>query len=89
MTSGSTVERIAALVGPTRSSPAKKRLIAATVETTARQPSHAQPAPVRSPGRNSPSSVVPISSEAAAPVHTSVASARGRTRPAIPSLMRM
>ena len=28
VTSGSTVERIAALVGPTRSSPAKKRVIA-------------------------------------------------------------
>ena len=44
VTSGSTVERIAALVGPTRSSPAKKRVIAATVETTAR---HASQRPAR------------------------------------------
>ena len=45
MTTGSRVERIAAAVGPTRRSPAKKSAIATTVETTAMPAS--QPSPVR------------------------------------------
>ena len=42
--SGSTVDRIDALVGPTRRRPAKKSPIAPTVDTAARQPIQPQPA---------------------------------------------
>jgi hypothetical protein len=83
------VARIEAVVGPTRRRPAKKRLIEATVETTARQASQPQPATVSSPGRNSPSSAEPAVKGAAAPVHTSAESTRGRMRPTMPSLTRM
>ena len=89
MTSGSTVARIAAVVGPTRRSPAKKSEIAPTVEITARQAIQPQPAPVSSPGRSSPSSSEPTVSDTAAPVQTSAESTSGGTRPAIPSLTRM
>jgi len=89
VTSGSTVARIEAVVGPTRGRPAKKRLMEATVETTARQASQPQPAAVSSPGRNWPSSVAPASSGTAAPVQTSAESTRGRMRAAMPSLKRI
>ena len=53
-----TVERIEAVVGPTRLSPAKNRLTAATVDTSAMPPSQPQPATLTSPGRRSPISGV-------------------------------
>ena len=43
VTTGSSVDRIDAAVGPTRRSPAKNSPIAPTVETTARPPSQAKP----------------------------------------------
>ncbi len=89
MTTGSTVERIEAVVGPTRFRPAKKRLTAATVETTAIPASQPQPATVTSPGCRSPSAAEPTVRLTAAPVQTSAESRLGRIRPAIPSLTRM
>jgi hypothetical protein len=83
------VARIEAVVGPTRRRPAKKRLIAATVETMARQASQPQPATETSSRRNSPSSAEPAVSDAAAPVQTSADSTRGRRRAAGRSLTRM
>jgi hypothetical protein len=89
VTTGSTVERSEAVVGPTRLSPAKNRPIAATVETPAIEAIQTQPAAVTSPGRSSPSSAEPPVSVTAAPVHTSAASTRGRRRAARPSLIKM
>ena len=86
VTTGSTVERIDVVVGPTRRSPAKNRLIAMTVETTARQASQPQPAIASSPGRSSPRASEPAVRLTAAPLHTSADSTRGASRPAIPSL---
>jgi hypothetical protein len=89
VTTGSTVARIAAVEGPTRRSPAKKKPMAATVETTPIAPSHTQPCAVTSPGRNCPSSAEPVVSVTAAPVHTSADSTYGRMRRAAPSLNKM
>src|SRR4051794_8917208 len=89
VTTGSTVERIDAAVGPTRRRPAKNRLIAATVETAPRHTSHPQPAAVSAPGRSSPSSAPPAVRLTVAPVQTIADSTVGRTRPATPSLTRM
>ena len=83
------MERIDAVVGPTRLRPAKNRLIAPTVETTARQASQPQPALVRSPGRRSPTAAEPAVSVTAAPVQTIVASTCGRIRAVTVSLTRM
>jgi hypothetical protein len=89
VTTGSTVETIEAVVGPTRLRPAKNRLTATTVETTARQASHPHPASVTSPGRSSPSIAEPAVRLSAAPLQTSADSTLGRIRPATPSLTRM
>jgi hypothetical protein len=89
VTTGSTVERMEARVGPTRRRPMKNRLIAATVETTARQANHPQPPAVTSPGRSSPSSVAPAVRLTAAPLQTSADSTLGAIRRAMPSLTRM
>ena len=86
---GSTVERIDAVVGPTRFRPAKKRLTAATVETSAMPASQPQPAMVTSPGRSSPSAAEPAVRLTAAPVHTTAERTVGLIRPAMPWLTRM
>ena len=88
MTSGSTVESSEAVAGPTRRSPANRRFMAATVETSARPASQPQPAAVSSPGRQSPAAIEPAVRLTAAPLHTSAASTPGRIRPATPSLTR-
>ena len=54
VTTGSKVERIDALVGPTALSPAKKSVIAPTVETMAMQASQPHPASVTAPGCSCP-----------------------------------
>ena len=59
VTTGSAVERIAALEGPTRFRPAKNRLTATTVDTTARLSSQPHPAAVTAPGSRSPIRAVP------------------------------
>ena len=78
VTRGSTVARIDAASGPTRRRPAKKRPIAATVETSAR---HGEPAPARRPsarpGATRRAAPSPAVSDTAAPVHTSADSTRG------------
>jgi hypothetical protein len=89
VTSGSTVARIDAAVGPTFRSPAKKRLTAATVETTEMHASQPQPASVTWPGCSWPSSAEPVVSVTAAPVHTRAERTSGRMRPTTPSLTRM
>ena len=85
VTTGSSVDRIDAAVGPTRRSPAKNRPMAPTVETTASPPSQTKPEALTLAGSRSPPARPAAVSVAAAPVHTSVLSASGATRAAIPS----
>ena len=59
VTSGSAVERIDAVVGPTRRSPAKNSPIAATVETTAIAASQPSPGAVTASGCRSPTTQRP------------------------------
>ena len=82
MVSGSADDRIAAVVGPTRRSPAKNRLMAPTVETTARPASQPNPAALTLPGRRSPPATPASVSVAAAPVQTSALRRSGPTRSA-------
>src|SRR4051794_19228173 len=89
VTTGSTVARIEAAVGPARRRPAKKRPIAATVDTAAIEASQPQPARVTSPGRSSPSRADAVVRLIAAPVQTSAESRTGRIRPATPWLTSM
>ena len=76
MTTGSSVERIAAAEGPTRSRPAKNAITAPTVDTSAIAASQPQPSAAN------PSSGPPVGSETSAkvtvaPVQTSAESASG------------
>ena len=89
VTTGSSVERIAAADGPTRARPAKNRPTAPTVDTTAIAASHPNPAALTAP-RSSPPPMSPTSvSITAAPVHTKVLNASAPTRAATPSETKM
>src|SRR3954454_806481 len=89
VTTGSTVARIDALLGPTRRRPAKKKPIAANVETNAMQTSHSQPSAVTLAVSSWPSTDDPIVSVTAAPLHTRADSKYGLIRIAALSLTRM
>ena len=89
VTSGSSVARIEAVVASTRSRPAKNRLTAATVQTTAMHASHHQPTAETAARRRFPISAEPAVSVVAAPVQTSAVSMRGATRRETPSPTRM
>ena len=85
---GSKVDRIDAVVGPTRFSPAKNASIATTVDTTAMQPIQNHP-----PGSKSrltpPVTAARTVSEAAAPVITRAESGTGCTWWTVVSATRM
>ncbi len=83
------MQRIEATVGPTRAMPANWRLIAATVDTSARHASHAQPGAVTAPGWSWPSAAEPALSVTAAPLQTSVENSCGDIRSAMLPLTRM
>jgi len=87
--SGSAVDRIDAVVGPTSCRPAKKKLMAPTVETMAMPASHPKPAALTLPGCRSPAAAATSVSVAAAPVQTSALRTSGSTWPATPSEVRM
>jgi hypothetical protein len=89
VTTGSSVERIEAVDGPTRERPAKKRPTAPTVDTTAIAAIQPSPSLLSAP-RSSPPPARPANvSIAAAPVHTKVLSASAPTRAATPSETKM
>ena len=75
VTTGSSVDRMAAAVGPTRRRPAKNSAIAPTVDTTASATSHSQPEAGHRGGVQAAGDQPGAVSVIAAPVHTSVVSA--------------
>src|SRR3954447_10926110 len=77
---GSAVDRIDALVGPTRVRPAKNRLTAATDQLTAMAASQPKPVGLTAPTCRPPLTAVPTVRVAAAPVQTSALSRIGPTR---------
>jgi hypothetical protein len=79
VTTGSKVDRIAAVDGPVRRRPAKNASIASTVETIAMHPTQTHPA-AANPRSTPPDTPARTASVPAAPVMTSAASVTGGTR---------
>ena len=88
MVGGSSVERIAAIDGPTRRSPAKNSAIGVTVETSAIAASHTQPS-LAKPASSEPVAAPATPNVTAAPVVTSADSGSGSRSPPTRSETRM
>ena len=88
MVSGSSVERIEAVDGPTRRSPAKNSVIGVTVETIAIAASHSQPSPAK-PVSSEPVAAPATPNVIAAPVVISADSGSASRSPPTRSETRM